>query len=48
MRLRKLKNENKQRENYLLKNIGFQFLTFNHSQFLEEGMQGGSKKFFNE
>jgi hypothetical protein len=30
------------------KNIGFQFLIPGHSQFLQEGMQGGNTRFFNE
>jgi hypothetical protein len=30
------------------KNIGFLFSTFNHSRFLQEGMQGGSTRFFNK
>jgi len=41
-------NENKQREKYLLKNTSFQLLTPNHSQFLQEGMQGVSTRFFNK
>ncbi len=48
MRLKKLKNENKQREKYLLKNKSFLFLTPNHPQFLQKGMQGGNTRFFNK
>jgi hypothetical protein len=40
-------NGNKQREKYLQKNLGFQFSTLDHSQFLQEGMQEGNIRFFN-
>jgi len=46
--IKKKLNENKQREKYLQKNISFLFLTPNHSQFLQKGMQRGSTRFFNK
>jgi len=48
MKFKNLKNGNKQREKCLLKNIGLRFSIFDHSQFLQERMQGGNIRLFNK
>jgi len=42
------KNGNKKKEKNLLKKYKFLIFDFRQSQFLQEGMQRGSTRFFNE